>query len=100
LTNTVFSNPIPTGADFTAADARGAVSLETAYAITTNLIRPDGHIDGVDLSGLLVVGDYDGDTRLVRGWPPGQPSPVTVDPIPITIDQHLAISPGGTLRMV
>jgi uncharacterized protein YjbI with pentapeptide repeats len=74
-----------TGADFTAADARGAYLLPSfpTSAITTNLIRPDGHINGpvLDGGGLLVVRDYEGS-------------------IPITVDQHLAMGPGGTLRMV
>ena len=58
-------------------------------ATTTNLIRPDGHISGLDLDAgrLLVVRayhDYSGNTT----------------PFPITIDQHLTMGPGGTLRMV
>jgi uncharacterized protein YjbI with pentapeptide repeats len=91
-----------TDADLTAADARGtdlftwvpenprlAVFVGEG-AISTNLIRTDGHIDGLDLDGggLLVVRDYDGDPAYGRG------------PIPITVDQHLAMAPGGTLRMV
>jgi uncharacterized protein YjbI with pentapeptide repeats len=75
-----------TNADLTAADARGALTLEGSNlsgATTANLIWPDGHIDGLDLDAgaLLVIRDYDGS-------------------IPITIDQHLAMGPGGTLRMV
>jgi uncharacterized protein YjbI with pentapeptide repeats len=73
-----------TGADLTAADARGSglnLSLVSG-ATTANLIWSDGHIDGLDLDagGVLVVRDHD-------FWP-------------ITIDQHLAMGPGGTLRMV
>jgi hypothetical protein len=69
-----------TDADLTAADARGA-ALSTAGAITTNLILTNGHINGLDLNagGLLVVRD---------------------GPIPIAINQHLMIGPGGALRMV
>src|SRR5262249_4247772 len=57
-----------------------------------NLIRPDGHIDGLDLDvdGLLVVRDYDGNPN---SFPPNVP-------LPITVDQHLAMGPGGTLRML
>jgi hypothetical protein len=79
-----------TGADFSGADARGAFYLNDADALTVNLIRPDGHIGGVNLDGggRLVVRDYDGN------------APTGIGPIPITIDQHLAMSPGGTLRMV
>jgi hypothetical protein len=84
-----------TGADFTAVDARGAEGLSflPADAITRNWIRPDGHIDGLELEfgGLLVVRDYDGD-------PTRFPTPLA--PIGITVDQHLAMGPGGTLRMV
>jgi uncharacterized protein YjbI with pentapeptide repeats len=80
-----------TGADLSAADARGAFGLYVSDATTTNLIWPDGHIHGIslDAGGFLVVRDYDGSNSL----PP-------IEPIPITIDQHLAMSPGGTLRMV
>jgi uncharacterized protein YjbI with pentapeptide repeats len=99
LHNASFANATLTGADFTAADARGAGldNLDYYGATTTNLIRPDGHINGLDLDagGLLVVRDYDGDpAREYYGTP--TPSP----PIPITIDQHLTMGPGGTLRMV
>jgi uncharacterized protein YjbI with pentapeptide repeats len=79
-----------TGADFTAADARGGFFDNLSGAFTTNLIRRDGHITGLDLSagGLLVVRDYHGPT-----WDPALV-------IPITVDQHLAMGPGGTMRMV
>jgi uncharacterized protein YjbI with pentapeptide repeats len=80
------------GADLTAADARGALDLSAADAETANLIWPDGHINGLDLEvgGLLVVRDYDGDFRYELALPP----------IPISIDQHMETGPGGTLRMV
>jgi uncharacterized protein YjbI with pentapeptide repeats len=73
-----------TDADLATADARGASGLEfsdLSGATTANLIWPDGHIDGLDLNadGRLVVRDHY---------------------IPITVDQHLAMAPGGTLRMV
>ena len=50
-------------ADFTGADTRGAAyldHLDFSGATATNLIRPDGHINGLDLDadGLLVVRDY------------------------------------------
>jgi uncharacterized protein YjbI with pentapeptide repeats len=97
LTNAYFGGPANlTGADFTAADARGASfypTIENLDAVTTtNLIRHDGHIRGVDLDagGLLALRDYDGDSR----YEPAHPA------IPITVDQHLAMGPGGTLRMV
>ena len=77
------------GADLTGADTRGAASLESvdlSDATTTNLIWPDGYVDGLDLDagGVLVVHDYES----------------TFAPIPITVDQHMAMGPGGTLRMV
>jgi uncharacterized protein YjbI with pentapeptide repeats len=72
------------------ADARGAIGLEPFYTATDNLIWPDGHIAGMDLDadGLLVVRDYDSTFH---------------DPtrrIAITVDEHLAMGPSGTLRMV
>ncbi len=85
-----------TGADFTAADARGSDLSDycyyTADVITTNLIRPDGHIRGLDLNAgdLHVLRDYE--------WVYDPAYPAFL--IPITIDQHLAMGPGGTLRMV
>jgi uncharacterized protein YjbI with pentapeptide repeats len=95
LTNVQFYLATLTGADFTSADARGAQYLgDFDYwgATTTNLILPNGHVNGLDLDAgrLLIVRDYDGDSR----YEPAQP------PIPITVDQHLAMGPGGTLRMV
>ena len=81
-----------TDADFTGADARGAHPTSAfCDAITTNLIRPDGHINGLDLdaggcsSSAITMATHDGGT---------------LPPIPITVDQHLAMGPGGTLRMV
>jgi hypothetical protein len=109
LTNAVFIafngplvDAILTGADFTAADARGALIPSPADgrdpweffgATTTNLIRRDGHIRKLDLNAgaLLVVRDYDGYV-----YDPAYPAFL----IPITIDQHLEMGPGGTLRMV
>jgi uncharacterized protein YjbI with pentapeptide repeats len=89
LANAYFYAATLTGADLTAADARGAFGLNTSDATTANLIRQDGHIDGLDVVGgeLLVVRDYDG----------AQYDPVF---IPITVDQHSAIGPGGTLQLV
>jgi uncharacterized protein YjbI with pentapeptide repeats len=93
LANAFFGNTTLTGADLTATDARGAsLYPEYAGAITTNLIWPDGHLRGLDLDAgeLLLVRDYDGGSRYVAA---GQP-------IPITVDQHLTMGPGGALRMV
>ena len=57
-----------TGADME-AQARGG---EGGIATTTNLIRSNGHINGLDLGdgGLLIVRDYDGDPRYVTALPP------------------------------
>jgi uncharacterized protein YjbI with pentapeptide repeats len=101
LSNATFVAPfrvmaILTGANLTAADMRGAVLdlRNQPDLITANLILPDGHIDGLQLNagGLLVVHDYDGDPSDFFGNP--------VPPIPITVDQHLTMGPGGTLRIV
>jgi uncharacterized protein YjbI with pentapeptide repeats len=97
LTNAIFSYATLTGADFTAADARGAfLPSFPANAITNNFIRPDGHINGLvlDGGGLLVVRDYDGNPNNTL-YPYN-----AIPPIPITIDQHQSMAPGGTLRMV
>ena len=74
------------GADFTGADIRGAQNFTSGGA---NLIGSDGHIGGLDLNagGLLVVRNF----RNYWGFP---------TPFPITVDQHLAMGPGGTLRMM
>jgi uncharacterized protein YjbI with pentapeptide repeats len=93
LANAAFYYGTLTGADFTAADARGALfhsSNPITGATTTNLILPDGHINGLNLNSdrLLEVRDYNGNA--IYG----------VGPISITIDQRLAMGPGGTLRMV
>jgi uncharacterized protein YjbI with pentapeptide repeats len=88
-----------TDIDFTAADLRGTDLWEVEHAIrpfyadaiTANTILPYGHIDGLrlDAGGLLVVRDYDGGSLY---------SPALL--IPIAVDQYMAMSLGGTLRMV
>jgi len=97
LTNANFAYANWTGADFTAADTRGSDYFLNGYyvgpypagAITVNLIQVDGHISGLglDAGSSLVVRNYR--NRL------GDPTP-----FPITVDQHLAMRPSGTLRMV
>jgi uncharacterized protein YjbI with pentapeptide repeats len=98
LTNASFLDATLTNTNFTGADSRGAPSLgyygyfDLSAATTTNLIWPDGYIHGFDLEagGLLVVRDDDVGSL----YDPDAP------PIPITVDQHLTMGPGGTLRMV
>jgi uncharacterized protein YjbI with pentapeptide repeats len=94
LTNTYLWKTILTGADLTAADFRGASYFPTGQSlITANLIKPDGHIDGLELlaGGLLVVRDHDGNPHAPYG---------NVAPIPITIDQYFDMAPDGALRFV
>ena len=90
LINVDFGSATLNSAVFTAADARGArFSGDISAATTTNLIWPDGHINGLtmDAGELLVVHEY-------------QSYLGNSTPFPITIDQHLTIGPGGGLRMV
>jgi uncharacterized protein YjbI with pentapeptide repeats len=118
LTNASFTGARLTDADFTGAEIRGAwfnrsdfgtgLSLLQLYSTASyqardlrgvsgldiwgvNLILPNGQISGLDLEigGLLALRDYD-----------GAPSYSSRPPIPITIDQRMAMGPGGTLRMV
>ena len=85
---------ILTNANLSGADARGAnfyfATLDGAN--TSNLIQSDGHIAGLDLTAgaSLVVRDYDGNPAA---------SPPT-GPLPIVVDQHLAMDATGTLRLV
>jgi uncharacterized protein YjbI with pentapeptide repeats len=73
------------GANLSGADARNAY-FHNASMIgtnTENMINPDGHIAGLDLTvgASLVVRDYDGG-------------------VPIVVDEHLAMDAAGTLRLV
>jgi hypothetical protein len=93
LTNANFREADVAGADFSAADARNAhLVLIPADAVVSNLIRPDGHISGLELYAdrLLVIRDYDGNPEFGPSYPP----------IPITVDEHMTMRPCGTLRMV
>jgi uncharacterized protein YjbI with pentapeptide repeats len=91
LTNAWLYETLLDGADFTSADTRGTFLSPPEDATTVNLIEWDGHINGLDLAtgGLLVVRD----DNIGSLFDPDAP------PIPITVDEHLAIGPGGTLRM-
>jgi uncharacterized protein YjbI with pentapeptide repeats len=97
-----FSYATLTDADLTAADARGAFGLKASDATTINLIRPDGHVTGLDLDAgaLLVVRDYDGNSNNDDVYGNPIPNPMPLPPISITVEQHLTMGAGGTLRMV
>jgi uncharacterized protein YjbI with pentapeptide repeats len=95
LANAYFQFTKLAAADFTGADLRGAYhgyAPDHPETINDNSIRIDGHIDGLELDGgaVLVVRDYDGNFRF----------DVLQPPIAITVEQHLAMGPSGTLRMV
>ena len=83
-----------TNANLSGADARGANFQYATLtgANTSNLIQSDGHIAGLDLTAgaSLVVRDYDGNPAAT---PP-------TGPLPIVVDQHLAMDATGTLRLV
>ena len=80
-----------TDANLRSADARGAKYATLTGANTSNLIRPDGHIAGLDLTAgaSLVVRNYHGNPAA---------SPPTA-PLPVVVDQHLAMDSTGTLRL-
>jgi uncharacterized protein YjbI with pentapeptide repeats len=83
-----------TNANLRGADARGA-NLEYAIftgAITSNLIRPNGHIAGLNLTvgASLTVRDYEGNPT---AFPP-------TGPLPIVVDQNFTMDATGTLRLV
>ncbi len=81
-------------ANLTGADSRGSnFQYATLFgANTSNLIESDGHIAGLNLtaSTSLVVRDYDGNPAAT---PP-------TGPLPIVVEQHLAMNATGTLRLV
>jgi uncharacterized protein YjbI with pentapeptide repeats len=92
LTNTVIWADL-TGVNLSGVDARGANFTGTlTEAITSNLIRPDGHVAGLNLTSgaSLVVRDYDGNFVATP----------TAGPLPIVIEGHLAMDATGTLRLV
>lgn len=91
LANANFYNATLTNANLAGADARGAQNFLASTPNTSNLIQPNGHIAGLDLTtGVsLVVRDYDGNLTL---------SPPTAA-MPVVVDQHLAMIGTGTLRI-
>ena len=96
LTDTQFTAVTLTNADLSGADTRGAQSLtydQLSSAITTNLIRPDGTMQGLNLSGgkALLVGDHDGNSCSF-------PDPPT--PIAITIQDGMDMGSDGLLKFI
>jgi len=91
LANANFYNATLTNANLTGADARGAKDFLASTPNTSNLIQSNGHIAGLDLTtgASLVVRDYDGNLTLS---PP-------MGPMPIIVDEQLAMNGTGTLRM-
>jgi hypothetical protein len=76
-------------ANLSGADTRGARDIDTGPAFTRNTILSDGLIEGVDLNAneKLVVRNYHGDaTRELA-------------PIPIAVNEHMAVDAGGVLQM-
>jgi hypothetical protein len=93
LTDGNFRSANLRNADLTTADARGAVGLNVTGAITTDLIRPDGRIAGLDLATgeRLFVRNDDG----VPGPAPDQRSPIH-----ITIQDGLTMADDSVLQLL
>jgi uncharacterized protein YjbI with pentapeptide repeats len=74
-------------ANLSGADARNAYFLYASMigTNTENMIQPNGHIAGLDLTfgASLIVRDYDGNAAIA----------------PIVVEQHLAMDATGTLRL-
>ncbi len=92
LANAVIGVDNLTNTNFTGADTRGALLLPDPTSITTNLIRYNGHVAGLDLTGgqSLLVRNYHGNPF---EFPP-------IGPLPIVIDQHLTMDASGVLKLV
>jgi uncharacterized protein YjbI with pentapeptide repeats len=75
-----------TTASYQQHDIRGVAGFSSSIPATTNLILPNGHIDGLDL--------YAGNTLTIRDFN-GNPTP-----IPVSVEEKFAMGPGGKLRMV
>jgi uncharacterized protein YjbI with pentapeptide repeats len=99
LVNAHLSAARLTGADLAAADLRGAygVDLAAPSANYRNAILPNGSIARLELSNgeRLVVRDEDGTT----GFAPREFWITPRAPIPVTIQDHLAMSPLGVLQL-
>jgi len=102
LTNANFSHANLVNADlstyyldntnFTAADTRGAIFFTNPSTITTNLIFPNGHVAGLDLTAgrSLLVRNYHG--NFFGDYPNG--------PLPVVVDQHLTTDASGELQLM
>ncbi|NOZ41382.1 MAG: pentapeptide repeat-containing protein [Planctomycetes bacterium] len=91
ITNADISRSTLTNADLSGADLRGTFISNLNDAIVSNLIGPDGIIDGLNLSG--------GQTLLVRDYD-GNPDAFTpIDSIPLTVEQQFVMEAGGNLQL-
>jgi len=83
LTEATFLNTTLTGADLRRADARRANAYQLDTAITDNLIRPDGHVQGLNLlsADIMPIRDYGGG-------------------IAITIDDAMTLAEGSILDII
>jgi uncharacterized protein YjbI with pentapeptide repeats len=99
LTMSLFDGAPKTGADFSGADTRGALYLDLSTTVASNTIHPDGHIGGLDLDAgqVLVVRNYRGDPNFISPYT-GELTPLS--PIPVRIDEHFSLGPGGTLQLL
>jgi uncharacterized protein YjbI with pentapeptide repeats len=87
LTNAILSSATLTNANLTCADLRGAQGFNSAGAILSNTILPDGTINGLDLNvTTLIVRNYAGNSN-------GQP-------IPIHIKEGMTHTDGAALDIV
>jgi hypothetical protein len=78
LTKVQFFGADLTGADLTGADARGITGLNLSGVTTTNLIHPDGHIDGLNLAAGQKLVAYAG------------------VPIPVKVTGEFSVATGAT----
>ena len=94
-----------TGADFTAADMRDGNALfpvtpqfDFKNAITTNTIRPNGHINGLDLQSSQYL--------VVRNSNPISYTAIDLEAsyyipaVPVVVDQHFNMGAGGILQLL
>ncbi len=90
LTNCSVSTTSWSGATLYGVDTRGYGGSSLGGADVTNLIWPSGHMLGLILGEVdfLFIRDYDGDPDR------------DVAPIPIRVEDHLAMSGTGTLYMI